>query len=83
MIHAFPNNAWTVSVHQGTDGDFHLRRLDADGWSEKRGDHPVTSFAPSTWLDLLSAAHDKGAKDDFGGFFVASSWLTLPRPSAR
>lgn len=83
LLHAFPNNAWIVSLHQRDDGDFHLRRLDADGWSEKRGDHTVGAFVPGRWEDLLSAADDDGGSYAFAGFFVASSFLTLARPPAR
>ncbi len=80
LLRAFANNAWIVSVHQRTDGDFHLRRLDADGWSEKRGDHPVSGFQPNRWQGLLKAADDDRAGYDF---FVATGLLIFSRPPAR
>lgn len=89
MLDSFPNNAWVVSIHQRGPLDFHLRRLDYAGWSEKFGDYPVDSFVPKSGADLLHAelpnpddADDYGTTYTFAGFFVATNYLTLPRALA-
>jgi hypothetical protein len=69
----FPYNCWIVSIHVAESGDFHLRRLDMDGWSEKCGDGEVSECDPLTSRDLLLAASESGTYTTFGGFFIASS----------
>jgi hypothetical protein len=66
-----PAGSWIVTLHQRDNGDFHLRRLDATGWSEKRGDHPVRRFKPMHWSGLLRARSEQG-RYDFAGFFLVS-----------
>lgn len=67
-VNDLPSGAFIVSLHQDADNDFHLRRLDVDGWSEKRGDHPVENFRPRPWFRLL---HSRGGQGPywFAGFF--------------
>jgi hypothetical protein len=66
-----PTFDWIVSLHQ-RDLDFHLRRLDASGWSEKRGDHDVTSFRVRHWSDLLRARSEEGPYT-FSGFYLVGT----------
>lgn len=80
LVKAFPNNAWIVSVHQRNNGNFHLRRLDADGWSEKRGDYAATSFHLNSWQELIDAVDEDCNHYEFSGFFVASNFITWPCP---
>ena len=65
---------WIVTVFQmppDPDGglDYHLRRLDSSGWSEKRGDHSPQDVRPSRWRDLVHATADEGRRYTLGGFY--------------
>ena len=54
LLENLPDFAWIVSVHIRPDGeDFHVRRLDRGGWSEKRGNYDVQEVRPSSIPDLL------------------------------
>jgi hypothetical protein len=64
----FPPGSWVVSLHQRRGCDIHLRRLDVAGRSEKRGDYPVQSFTPRSWVDLLQARSEEG-RYRFTGFY--------------
>lgn len=64
-----PATSWVVSVHQHHEGDFHFRKLDRLGWTEKPGDFEVRRFRPWTWQQLLRAKAPRQHRYDFGGFF--------------
>lgn len=68
---SLPSGSWIVSLHQHRDNDFHLRRLDRTGWSEKPGDFPVRGLQPRTAYGLLSAEAD-GRCYFFAGFYVVN-----------
>ena len=77
-LRELPPGAWVVSLHQRLDldgCDFHLRRLDSAGWSEKRGNYPPAAVEPKNWRSLLRAKAETG-RYRFTGFFVVdpSRW---------